>query len=791
MVKVRYENSAQYQWARDFLRRCGALDIPWRSYPETLELEIDHAQIERLFRRVSDPRQVAVIPITPKKAKPYHRWLVVGPDPQILEQAINRLQHFLVPTYVIFADDSVPIFHYFTEHEKLFFKVAAQIYPHSGYYILRSRPEEVDIILQRLNLWLQLEDRRPVTQLEDLPPTYLALYERLQLALATAQWDEASEIRDKIRSHHLTTADNLFFLEIEQLATQQRWKDIRSHQDFQQLTRTRIPRNVRGALLTAFYQTSRLPQLENERQWKAALEEFREKLPELGLLLTGRLGLTQGPVIHMFAYQAAIEKDRRALLDLIDVNNDPASLECIKQLLELLEEETPSMAETPLDLGMTADKVSITPFYRVIEALDKGNADMAQQLALDIEDEQLRISLLMQIAFLSNDLTQATEVWQTFCGFSQADQDTLRKRFPLFLAIENILSNWTIQATVKQPPQTSLPETKIVDWMDWFDYLSHAPNDPILTSSLEKFINDERFWSIEHVQRLNDYLLMLEEDTKRLSCVRDAIQKLLTYFLNKEVGFPKEEAIYQDLYEVLYAVLVAKTAQEEMKNNGPILLLLANTILSSAPQKVVSVFHELQGWCGKPILKLEAWALEAIEMLIDYGIEPGLLADWYREWVEQLINRQTRYQLTYLEGWLELGRVIQPGGILLDVLQQKATTVVAEQVAIDPIKELSEGYSIVIYSLQEAVARRAKTLLLKRNPSLDINICADVVLTDAAKALAENSDAVVMVTTAMKHAMSYGLDGYVAKEKRVFPQGGGATGIIRAIEEFVRRGSSQ
>jgi hypothetical protein len=265
---------------------------------------------------------------------------------------------------------------------------------------------------------------------------------------------------------------------------------------------------------------------------------------------------------------------------------------------------------------------------------------------------------------------------------------------------------------------------------------------------------------------------------------------LLTYFLNKEAGFPKEDAIYEDLYEVLYTVLIAKTAQEEMKNNGPILLLLANTILSSAPQKVESVFHELQGWCGKPILKLEAWMLEAIEMLIDYGIEPGLLADWYREWVEQLINRQIRYQLTYLEGWLELGHVIQPGGNLLDILQQKATTIVTEQVVIDPIKELSEGYRIVIYSLQESAAQRARTLLLKRNPSLDIHICADIVLTDSAKALAESSDAVVMVTTAMKHTLSYGLDVYVKKENRVFPQSSGSTGIVRAVEEFVRSRSN-
>jgi hypothetical protein len=792
MVKIHYESRAQYRWANEFFRRCSTLGISWQPYLETLELETNHSQIERLFQCISDPQKVAIMPSLPEKTKPDHRWLVVGPDPQILEQAINRLQHFLVPTYAIFVDDSVPIFHYFTEHENQFFKLAAHIYPHSGYYILRSRPGDVDIILQRLSMWLQLEEHRPEIQQEDQFPTYtyLALYERLQLALATAQWDEANIIRDRIRSHHLTTADNLRFLEIEQLATQQCWKDIRSHQDFQQLTRTRIPRNVRGALLTAFYQTSRLPQLESQRQWKTALEEFREKLPELGLLLTGRLGLTQGPVIHMFAYQAAIEKDRRALLDLIDVNNDPASLECIKQLLELLEEESPNIAETSLDAVMIADRIGITPFYRVIEALNNGNADMAQKLALDIEDEQLRISLLMQIAFLSNDLTQATEVWQTFCGLSQIDQDALRKRFPLFQAIENMLSSWAIQAIAEKSPQTSLPETKIVDWMDWFDYLSHAPNDPILISLLENFINDERFWSIEHVQRLNDYLLMLEEDTKRLPCVRDAIQKLLAYFLNKETGFPREEAVYQDLYEVLYTVLVVKTAQEEMKNNGPILFLLANTILSSAPQKVEFVFHELQEWCGKPILKLEAWALEAIEMLIDYGIEPGLLAGWYREWVEQLINRQTHYQLTHLEGWLELGHVIQPGGNLLDMLQQKAATVVAEQAGIDAIKKLPEGYRIVIYTLQERAAQRAQTLLFRRNPSLDIRICADTVLTDSAKTLAENSDAVVMVTTAMKHALSYGLDGHIKKEKRIFPQDSGSTGIIRAIEEFARRESN-
>ena len=120
MVKFRYENPVQYRWARDFLRRCSALGISWQSYSETLELETNHGQIERLLQRISDPRQVAVIPSIPEKTKPDHRWYVVGPDPQTLEQAINRLQHFLVPTYAIFADDSIPICHYFTGKEHPF-----------------------------------------------------------------------------------------------------------------------------------------------------------------------------------------------------------------------------------------------------------------------------------------------------------------------------------------------------------------------------------------------------------------------------------------------------------------------------------------------------------------------------------------------------------------------------------------------------------------------------------------------------------------------------------------------
>ncbi len=445
MIRIRYRDSVHYQWAKEFLQLCNSVfKTPPRFYPATLELEIDHDLIEPLFQRISDPQQIAILPSIPARSRPDHRWLIVGPDLQALERAVNRLRHLLVPTYAIFADGPIAIFHHFTAREEPLFRLAAQIYPNGGYCVLRSQPKDVHQVLQRLNMWLRLEEDRPAPQLEDIPLTYFALYERFQLALATAQWNEAEEIRRKIQFSHLTTADNLCFLEIEQLAYQQRWQDIRQYPDFEQLTRTRIPRNVRAALLTAFHQTTLLT-WEQQGQWEHALETFYEKLPELGLLLTGRLGLTQGPVLQMFAYQAAVEKDRQTLLDLIDVNNDPDALQCIKQLL-LLVEKTAIIETVPSNAS---------PFYMVMDALHNGNIDLARQRALTVDDKSLQIYLLMDIAFQSNDLTQASEVLLLFGNLSSEDQNALCGRFPLLPTIEKNLQHWTNQTVTEENTQIS------------------------------------------------------------------------------------------------------------------------------------------------------------------------------------------------------------------------------------------------------------------------------------------------------------------------------------------------
>src|SRR5207253_364564 len=84
--------------------------------------------------------------------------------------------------------------------------------------------------------------------------SYGRQYERFKMALATGQWNEAEQARHTMLRFNLTSGENLLFIEIEQLAHQRRWNEIWLRHDRPQLVQARVPRAVRGALLTAIHQ---------------------------------------------------------------------------------------------------------------------------------------------------------------------------------------------------------------------------------------------------------------------------------------------------------------------------------------------------------------------------------------------------------------------------------------------------------------------------------------------------------------------------------------------------------
>jgi hypothetical protein len=184
-------------------------------------------------------------------------------------------------------------------------------------------------------------------------PTYGTLYERFQLALAAARWDEA---------------ENLHFLAIAWLARQQCWSEIWLLPDFASLACVPVPRAVRAALLTAFHRVQLLPQ-EQRANWQGALAAFAGQLPRPALLLTSRLGLTRGALVQVFAYHAA-------LLALRAASADPAARTCIERPLSL---SPPSASASALTLV-------------------EENYDLAARYTQQVEDDEARPVLLMQIA---------------------------------------------------------------------------------------------------------------------------------------------------------------------------------------------------------------------------------------------------------------------------------------------------------------------------------------------------------------------------------------------------------
>ncbi len=772
-MQITYTKQEHFDFARELSQSFIKAQIKVQVYSERQTIEINNVILGHLLQRIEEQHTI-VIPNFDA-----NRWLIAGATLQQLETTRTHIQHFLVPTYAQFEKNSLPKLQSFrSDSRQPVQRLGAVIYP-AGYYVLESKSEYVETILKKLALWMKLESERPRTEREPLF-TYGILYERFKTALASGQWQEAESVRTKIQQLNLTGADNLIFLEIEQLAHQQRWSKIALREDFAYLARMQVTREVRSALLTAFHQTTLLP-LQQEEKWLDALEKFRETLPMLGLLLTGRLGITQGPVVQMYAYQAALEQDRGALTALATINKSQETLECITQLLLLLGPEEPKVVEqTP---------VIRSPLNLVREALGYGNYDTATQYAQEIDDPGEQAVLLMQIAFLTYDASMAEQALLAYWDRPIEEQEQLQKLFPFVRMILDPLQKLVNNTTVTQNDVdiTLNQEHSIHDWLEWFSVVKTQPDNPALPPLLKRLdtVIDDRFWTLDKVEQLNDNLLTIvtEPQIMRYFHVRDALKRLANFFLNDE-EFPRQDNEYTQLYETLYTGLLEAKADQEQPLTGFVLLRLADALLRQAPGRCNNIYKHLEQWCPNPIPKLESWILEVFDLLAEYGLAAGLLTLWYRAWVSSLLDLPGTRDRLNLETWLEFGKWIHPG---IDIIQRLQETLIeAGKDEESPVSALPNGYQIGIYCLRQSTAKQARELLLLRNHRLDVRLCFDEVLTKQAQAIAENSDMAVIVTTCMTHALTYGITPYL-KKACVYPPSSGSTSIVRSIEEYARQ----
>jgi hypothetical protein len=282
---------------------------------------------------------------------------------------------------------------------------------------------------------------------------------------------------------------------------------------------------------------------------------------------------------------------------------------------------------------------------------------------------------------------------------------------------------------------------------------------------------------------LTDHLLQVVETSEvfAASAVKEALRRLADIVL-QDAEFPRDDEAYADLYDVLYMAIVQRQAANQTASMQ--FLRFGEARLRHTPSRRESVNDDVHKWFATPIPAIENSLFDAFDLLGEYGLHGGLLADLYRAWAIYILQLPTPRDRVSLQAWLDFGEWIGPGADLLERFRQMLRRVVEESPA-DPIAELPAGYRIGIYTLRPTSGERARAQLLQRNGQLDIRVCTDDVLTEQAKALAQNSDLVVVVTTCITHALTYGIAPYVHGEP-IYPASSGSTSIVRGIEERLR-----
>jgi hypothetical protein len=248
MARIEYRSPEIYKFAVQILQPPNDHAFGAIFHPNENTIEVEHTVVAKLYQRLAEGEATILPYLHPRK----HHWIIVGNNRRSLDAVLSIVNSFLFPSYCEFQGSAaVPQLKQFDIGGNDLQRAGSTLFK-AGYYVVESPSRFLAQILERLDLWLKLESHRP-TALLTRNPTYRELFEQFNQAVDQTDWD-AAEIRIReLQKLNLSTADNLHFMRIQLLAAQNRWQEIWDYPSFEVLAKLKMPRSVRGALLSAGY----------------------------------------------------------------------------------------------------------------------------------------------------------------------------------------------------------------------------------------------------------------------------------------------------------------------------------------------------------------------------------------------------------------------------------------------------------------------------------------------------------------------------------------------------------
>jgi hypothetical protein len=650
-------------------------------------------------------------------------WLLQHTELTLLHQQWRALSHFLVPSYAETIGGEVP-----------------QVWQEGKeyYIVLRSPYSHRGDIEKALTFYLKLQKEQPTWEF-DSHPNFFEEYGIFSQALATQQWEVAEATLKKIQEHNLTTRENQRFLFLRLNALQHRWWVIWEHQDYPLWARMTLPKAIRSILIQAFHETV-LRQNEDLGRFYDNAAEVGRHLPRLSTLVSTRDGLTEPAVIRTFAYVYAFQREKDGLEQLRSVAEDELTQSCIEQLLQDV------VAPKNVNSGEQARK-----------ALMGNQYDVAYHHARNVEDALERVGLLLEIVALQDE-PDASKMQEALKAYDELDasQRQSRKLARDADAVRERLDK---------------AQGDISSWEMWFEILHHNAEDKRLDYSYKKLAVEQApiDWSAESISRLVDNLISIGDSISSKPFVREAF-KLFSEQLLQD-SFPRTEGY--DLYDMMWGLLLEETFNSE---RFALVIQYTGALLRQDKARVRNCFERLKTWLGKPSQAFDAQFFEALETLIDYGLEKAIAADWAMEWTASWHATPQNWEMWQpLLEWLEIPNVERFASTQQEAVPQE-----------DAVAQLPSGFRIAIFTHRTQSATRAVEILQARNPSLVLEVLDDDKMNDRMGSSARNANIAVIVTSCLSHAVFYGIKPLLAQDP-VYPPSSGSVGIVRAVEDYAER----
>ncbi len=671
-------------------------------------------------------------------------WYGAAPDERVRREMIEHLDAWIGPTYSDLASqrgrlDLTDEFDLRLDRSArgrwLRFEVLPRTGSGSGDAKLAVRAA-----LRRLSV---LYDNRPPSEFAGLRAP-AAVLDDLGHALAAADGNLADVLLAELAASGDLDASNIAYLRLRVLASLSRWTDVLSDEALEDVLSMRRPPGVSRAVQRAVYEVH-LTGLDAAEQDEALLHEVDSLLPRYGPLLTSAPpAASRAEAVLQFA--AALVRDAESTSGVLE------------RLLGRAETLAPGLSRR-LERMRAGLRPLVAPAV-VRDPLEEASTRYAQGDAVGALEAALRSGASVPAARLA--CLAAADI-----GTVEAARAALGALTPG--AREAIRSSGAVGSHLLQVLDAVTAEGAPVSWEDWLTRLASVVDRADAVS-----------WAHEHGEQWP--ALPQERVNDLLSRASDEMLQVLGEVAGLFLAAHVEELTGETRALIAERLLAALATGGRTSAAVRVQVLHLTDVLLQAEASGHLVVSALE-WLGvlREAMASAAtvdWQVDLLQSL-SYHPVPAPAAPQRQEFVFGALNDLRRHRLG-LDRLSLVAVAAACESLGVEVPDDIARLTVDDGTVSDGGLACVAGRRVLIYSLMESAARRAAETLRRLVPTVDVITRADHVGSDSLRDACVNSDVIVVVTAAAKHAATE----FISRARGgpiVFVNSKGSSAILRGL----------